>query len=842
MQIQTLTGDWQFRQVGSEDWLPASVPGSVHIDLLALGRIPDPFVADHEKDVQWVAEADWEYRFGFHCSPDMLSEDRIVLVCDGLDTLATVKFNGYELGHTNNMFRQYCWDVKPLLRSQKAAVQPAAVKPAANELLITFASPVRYATEKQAQRPLPGVQQAIPGGPYLRKSPCQFGWDWGPQLPATGIWKNVRLEGYSAARLDEIHLRQVHEDGQVIVETQVGIQRWIEEPVWAAIRITTPDGEVLSQNAAVPASDRLSLKVPVHHPQLWWPNGYGDQPLYQVEISLDADDSSESRRLDQRADQLGLRTVELRQGEDQWGRSFTFVVNGEPIFVKGSNWIPADSFPTRITDEHLDWLIQSAAETHQNMLRVWGGGFYEDERFYDLCDCYGILIWQEFIFSCSIYPLNDVAFLENVHAEVVQNIRRLRHRACLALWCGNNEMELGWMAWGWDRPELQDLKQAYDQFFNHSLPAWCAAEDPDHSYWPSSPSSGIPFEEPNGSRQGDAHYWEVWHGRKPFTAYRDQYPRFMSEFGFQSLPPLATVRSFADEKDWNISSYVMEQHQKNTSGNTLIVAQMADHFRMPKDFPSLVYLSMVLQSEGIRYGVEHWRRHQERVAGTLYWQLNDCWPATSWSSLDYFGRWKALHYVARRFYAPLMLSIEDKALELGIFVTSDLDETWAGAVRWSLESLHGDVLVSGEVRVNTARRASVLVTSIDLANHVSDSNQKGVIFIAELWQGDWRAALQVATFAPTKHLSLADPLIRATVHDKAGQLSIDLTSRSLARLVELSLEGAETVFSDNYFDLPARRSVTVSCPLPAGWTIERARTALKIRSIYDTYTHYERGY
>jgi beta-mannosidase len=842
MQIQTLTRDWQFRQVGTGEWMPANVPGSVHTDLLALGKIPDPFVADHEKDVQWVAEADWEYRIGFHCSPEMLAEDRIVLVCDGLDTLATLWINNQELGHANNMFRQYCWDVKPLLRSQGAAVQLAAKKPEINELLITFASPVRYATERQAHHPLPGVQQAIPGGSYLRKAPCQFGWDWGPQLPAIGIWKNVRLEGYSAARLDEIHLRQVHNHGQVIVEARVGIQRWIEEPVWAAVQVITPDGEMLYQNAAVPASGKLSLMVPIHHPQLWWPNGYGDQPLYQVEISLYEKNSPENRRLDQRAYQLGLRTIELRQEEDPWGRSFTFVVNGEPIFVKGSNWIPADTFPTRITDERLAWLIHSAAGTHQNMLRVWGGGFYEDERFYDLCDHYGILIWQEFIFSCSIYPLDDDGFLENVHAEVVQNIRRLRHRACLALWCGNNEMEWGWTAWGWDNPELKDLKQAYDQFFHHSLPAWCAAEDPDHSYWPSSPSSDIPFTDPNSSRQGDAHYWEVWHGRKPFTAYRDQYPRFMSEFGFQALPPLATIRSFADEKDWNISSYVMEQHQKNASGNTLIVAQMVDHFRKPKDFPSLVYLSMVLQSEGIRYGVEHWRRNKERVAGTLYWQLNDCWPVTSWSSLDYFGRWKALHYVARRFYAPLMLSVEDKALELGVFVTSDMSQAWAGTVRWSLESLHGDVFASGGASVTVAPCESVRLTTINLSGHVSDRNRRDVIFIAELWQADRRAALQVVTFVPTKHLSLDDPLIRPTAHNEAGQLGIGLTSRSLARLVELSLEGAETIFSDNYFDLPARRSVTVSCPMPGGWSIEQARASLKIRSIYDTYTHDERGY
>ncbi len=471
------------------------------------------------------------------------------------------------------------------------------------------------------------------------------------------------------------------------------------------------------------------------------------------------------------------------------------------------------------------------------MLRVWGGGFYEDERFYDLCDRYGILVWQEFIFSCSVYPLNDPEFLENVHVEAIQNIRRLRHRASLALWCGNNEMEVGWVSWGWKRPELQDLKDAYDQFFHHTLRAWCAAEDPDHSYWPSSPSSDTPFEDPNGQEQGDTHYWDVWHGRKPFTAYRSQYPRFMSEFGFQALPPLATIRTYAAEAEWNMTSYIMEQHQKNASGNGLMVAQLADNFRLPKDFPSLVYLSMVLQAEGIRYGVEHWRRHMGRVAGTLYWQLNDCWPVASWSSLDYFGRWKALHYAARRFYAPLLLSIEDTPTTQSIYIANDLQKMWQGSLRWSLETLDGAVLTSGQEQVKAAPLASTFVRTFDFSDRLSYDNRRDLAFTVELWQEDQRNALQVATFVPTKHLLLKDPAVTTNMRVEEGRLFIELESRSLARLLELSLDGADVVFTDNYFDLPAGRVASVSCPLPAGWTLAQAETALKIRSIYDSYEH-----
>ncbi len=826
MNMIPLTGKWQFQQAGTEEWLPANVPGGVHTDLLACGRIPDPFAADNEKRVQWVAESDWVYRTGFACPQELLSEEKVFLVCDGLDTLATVVLNGHELGTTNNMFRRYQWEIKSLLN-----------KKGANDLTISFASAVKFTAKQQARRPLPGVSQAIIGGPHLRKAPCQFGWDWGPQLPPVGIWKDIRLEGTSGARLAEVHLRQEHSGGQVALKAGISVERWDDSPLAVLVHITAPGGEIVEKEAVLPARGQVLVKVPISRPELWWPNGYGQQPLYQVEVSLLHKNASRVQTLDVRRYQVGLRTIELRQQEDPWGRSFVFVVNDIQILAKGSNWIPADSFPTRITDEYLEGLIRSAAETHQNMLRVWGGGFYEEERFYDLCDRYGILVWQEFIFSCSIYPLDSPAFLKNVHAEVVENVQRLRHRASLALWCGNNEMEWGWVDWNWKRPELEGLKAAYDRFFHHTLPKWCLAEDPDHAYWPSSPSSDTPFDNPNGQRQGDAHYWDVWHGRKPFSSYRDQYPRFMSEFGFQALPPLATIRTYAQEPDWNMTSYIMEMHQKNASGNSLMVGQLLDTFRLPRDFVSLVYLSMALQAEGIRYGVEHWRRHPERVAGILYWQLNDCWPVASWSSLDYFGRWKALHYAARRFFAPLMLSIEDKPPKQAVYVSNDQLEPWQGSVRWALETLAGEELASGQAPVMAAPQAATRVCELDFSVHISDDNLRALVFIAELYQGERLVARQTAGFAPIKHLSLADPAMQAELHTEKGQLRIDLTSRSLALLVELSLMGADVVFSDNYFNLPAGRTTRISCPLPAGWTLNRARKALRLCSVYDSYSH-----
>ena len=847
---QALTGAWQFRQVGSDEWSPAQVPGSVQLDLLHLGRIPDPFEADNEKRVKWVAEADWEYRSTFSVSPELLAQQHVFLVCDGLDTLAEVRLNGQLVDRTDNMFRPYRWQVKALLGEGE------------NELRIIFRSPVQYISAKMAERPLPSVPHPLPGAAHLRKAPCQFGWDWGPRLPPLGVWRDIRLEGYSLARFSDVHLRQHHQAGQVRVRAALRLERWSSEAgaLVAELRVAGPDGVELSTASSIAADDH-QLEVIIERSQLWWPNGYGEQPLYQVEISLTAGD----QLCDRRHYQLGLRTLELRQEDDEWGQSFTFVVNGLPIFAKGSNWIPADSFPTRLTAEHLERLIRAAAATHQNMLRVWGGGFYEDERFYDLCDQYGLLVWQDFIFSCSVYPLDEAGFVEKLAPEVLENIRRLRHRACLALWCGNNEMDWAWESWGWAGLECEaevaalaekvpalrhafspimsqtpvegwrELREGYRQFFYTTLPQWVAQADPDRAYWPSSPSSNTPFNNANGQHQGDAHYWEVWHGRQPFTAYRQQYPRFMSEFGFQSLPPLETIRTYAPEVDWNLTSYLMEHHQKNDSGNGLIIGQMADNFRMPKDFLALVYLSMVLQAEGIRSGVEHWRRNKHRVSGTLYWQLNDCWPVASWSSLDYFGRWKALHYAARRFYAPVLLSIEDAPPRMSLHLTSDLAAPWAGSVRWSLETLEGLVLESGEERVLAQPLASTLIRAFDFAGQISEDNCRQLVFVAELWHEAKRVAWQVAPFGPTKHLALTEPDLVIDLRRQDQHLILDLTARSMARYVELSLEGVDVVFSDNYFDLPAGRTVSLSGELPPGWSLDQAKAALSVRSLYNSF-------
>jgi beta-mannosidase len=813
----SLSGEWKFRQEGKEDWLPGEVPGSVHTDLMAAGKIPDPFVSDNELRVQWVAESDWVYRRTFDLTPELQDTDQIHLVCDGINTFASITLNGNPIGRAKNMFRQFRWDVKPYL------------KPTGNELIVSFDSTVKYITAQQNLREMAGVSQAIPGGPHSRTAPCQFGWDWGPQLPPIGIWKDIRLEAYSKARLEDVHLRQRHANGTVTISAMVTINAWSTGLLLSRMKITIPDGFTHTVEVEVIHNQAL-LEIQVEEPQLWWPNGYGEQPLYEVEVTL----NDSSQILDEKAYRLGLRTIELRQEPDQWGRSFTFVVNGVPIFAKGSNWIPADSFPTRITHQQISHLLKSAADTHQNMLRVWGGGFYEGEMFYDTCEELGILVWQDFIFSCSTYPLDEEQFLENVRQEVIQNVKRLRHRTSLALWCGNNEMEEGIEAWANFRvAEFEVLKDGYDHFFHNLLPGWVQALDPDHDYWPSSPSSGTPFENVNGQKQGDAHYWSVWHGRLPFSAYRTVYPRFMSEFGFQSLPPMETIKTYAEEQDWNLTSYIMEHHQRNDSGNGLMIGQMSDHFRMPHDFQSLVYLTMVLQAEGIRFGVEHWRRHMDRVKGTLYWQLNDCWPVASWSSIDYFGRWKALHYHARRFYAPVLLSLREEGTQVDIHVSSDLTTAWNGSVQWSLVTLEGQVIEQGQEPVAVDPLSDRKIVTLNFP--LTQEERRKAVLVAELCQKDQRQSVAVTTFAPNKHLELSDPRLKVDVGVVGKTVEISVSAQTFARFVEVSLDGIDTIFSDNYFDVPAGWTITVTCPLPEGWSLDQLQKAAAVRSLYDSF-------
>lgn len=815
MKIQSLNDQWLFCEAQTQTWLPATVPGSVHLDLMAAGLIPDPFLAANEEAVQWVIEKGWDYQLQFTPSADLLNQDSIYLRFEGIDTLADVFLNGKHLSKTENMFRAYEYEVKELLR------------PEDNILQVKFVSLKNYADNAYLEKKIPDTSpMGIEGGQYVRKAPSQFGWDWGPALPPIGLWKGVFLVGISHPRMVDIHLRQQH-DQEVTVSASIKLDLLPVNPLMLEMVITDPDGmKTITEVQALPETNVDAL---IEEPQLWYPHGYGKQPLYTVTINLKNKDDI----LDTRHFQLGLRTVELRQDDDQWGKSFTFVVNGIPVFAKGSNWVPADSLPTRLTRERMEQWIKDAAEANHNMLRVWGGGFYESEDFYDLCDKYGILVWQDFLFACKIYPMDDPQYIDNVRQEVIENVSRLRHRASLALWCGNNEMEWGWEAWSWDRPESARLKSAYDIFFHYLLPEWLKELDPDTQYWPSSPSSDQPFSDVNGQKAGDAHYWDVWHGGKPFTSYREQYPRFMSEFGFQAFPTLETINDYAEKEDQNLTSYVMELHQKNNNGNRLIINQMTAAYRIPTSFEKLMYASHILQAEGIRYGVEHWRRNKNRVSGTLYWQLNDCWPVASWSSIDYYGRWKALHYAARNFYAPILMSLFDTDQHLSIWLTSDSLKDWQGQVKWQLAKVSGEIIRSGTQSVEIKSQDSSESFSLDFA--LNNDEKFDTLFYAELWDDENLISSQTVTFVPDKHIKYAEPGLSTRVHEKNDEATIEVSAKQFARFVEVKILGIETVFSDNYFDIPAGSTRTITCKIPGNLSGEDIQKNISLMHLFESY-------
>lgn len=817
METQSLTGQWQLRSSKDDTWIQAFVPGCVQLDLMNAGLIPDPFVGANEERVQWIFDEDWEYQLSFSVEDAIISHDKKFLRFEGVDTIAEICLNGIRVGSTENMFREYEFDVTGVIQREN------------NSLSIRFPSLLKHLTSEYERRTIDDPSKmGIEGGHYMRKAPCHFGWDWGPKLPPIGIWKDVQLTGRSDAQFGDIHLHQIHqEDGSVQMIAEVSVDPWDISALTLTMSITNPEGKTIQTEHNLSQETRIFHTIA--HPHLWYPAGYGDQPLYQIRFELHKGQTA----LDVRQYQVGLRTIELRQEDDEWGKSFTFVVNGIPIFSKGSNWIPADSFPTRISRDRLQSLIADAVKANHNMLRVWGGGIYESEDFYDLCDQYGLLVWQDFAFACKIYPMDEEPYLENVQKEIIDNVSRIRHRASLALWCGNNEMEWGWESWRWDNDENASLKTGYDIFFHHLLPKWLGELDPDTPYWPSSPSSNTPFKQTNANHSGDAHYWEVWHGGKPFLSYREQYPRFMSEFGFQAFPPVETINFYAPKEEQNLTSYVMELHQKNNSGNRLIINQMADNYRIPSAFTKLMYVSQVLQAEGIRYGVEHWRRNKHRTSGILYWQLNDCWPVASWSSIDYFGRWKALHYAAKKFYAPVLMSLYDHDDVVEIFLTSDLQHEWQGELRWQLVTTVGEVIEKGQFAVSISADQSLPVRTQKII--LSDDDKFNSVFIAELYEEENLISTQVVTFVPNKHLKLTNPQISHAITVDGLELSILISAVNLARFVEIKLTGIDTVFSDNFFDIPPNDSRTVTCQLPIKLSKEEIEERLSIMHLFESY-------
>ena len=810
-----LDGDWQFRRAGQDTWHPARVPGCVHLDLMSVGLIPDPFYRDNELRVQWVEKEDWEYRKELKIPAAISSKAHIELVALGLDTFATIFLNGQKVAEADNMFRVWRFDLKPFLRA------------GLNDLLIRFDSPVRRAQALES-----GLPYKLPGGsPHVRKAPYHFGWDWGPRLVTSGIWRPLSIEAWEGPRLGEVEITQEFVDRNKFLlrtKTEVLTDRGQEVAVKASIQGKKPFTQ--SETIRLKPGSNLNVKsFNIINPDLWWPAGMGPQNLITVRIDL----YQRGRLLDSTKKRIGFRTLTLEQKDDEWGKSFEFVVNGVPFFAKGGNWIPADSFPPRVSRLKYESLLRDCVAANMNMIRVWGGGIYESPDFYDLCDELGLVVWQDFMFACAMFP-GDEAFLRNVEAEAESVIRELRHRPSLALWCGNNECEEGWFFWGWKEQLPSSVWTDYEKIFHQILPRLVERLDPGRAYWPSSPHSQT-VGDPRSELSGDMHYWGIWHGQEPFSEYRKKFHRFYSEFGFQSFPRLETVEMFTLPQDRNISSPVMEQHQKHPEGNRLILLYLLDHYRLPKDFASLLWVSQVLQAEGMKTAVEHFRTQMPRTMGALYWQLDDCWPVASWSGLDYYGNWKALHHYAKRFYNPVLIVPVEEEKDLKVYAVSDLDQPLDAELHLGVYTYEGTVVQEGKTPLRIDPRASRLVVSKPLEELKGGSPSEQIYLYCELKRGETTLSSNVHHFSPLKRVELPQPEIRAEVLVREGGLTVRLQTTKFAKDVYLSVPGIRGRFSDNFFDLVPGRSYDVPFVSDETPGAEEFKAALKIISLKDTY-------
>ena len=819
MQINT---GWQFREVGKTDWYNATVPGCVHTDLLANKLIDDPFYRDNEKKQQWIDKKDWEYRTTFKVTPATLAHRRVELVFEGLDTYAQVYLNEHLVLSADNMFRTWRVDAKPALQAGD------------NNLRIVFRSPINEILPVMAkinyQLPAPN-DQGEKTSPYTRKAPYQYGWDWGPRFVTSGVWRPVSLEAWDQVRIDNIQVL-VKSVTPTAADLTANIEVEASEAGPATILLENLHDKLVAEKRQVnlnPGINKITFNFFVAHPALWWPNGLGAQPLY----SFRARGLVNGQIADEKTTRTGIRTLELRQQRDEAGQSFMFVINGIPVFAKGGNWIPSDSFPTRITKDKYRFLVKSVHDSNMNMLRVWGGGIYEADEFYELCDEMGILVWQDFMFACSMYPATP-EFLDNVRAEAIDNVKRLRNHPSIVLWVGNNEIETGWMNWGWRQNLPASLWDDYKKIFLGVLQEVCAAYDPTRTYWPSSPHGGLEAD-PDSVRSGDLHFWQVWHAAKPFSDYEKQTPRFMSEYGFQSFPNIETVKSYTVPSDRDIESPIMLAHQRHPRGNQLVREYMLRDYAKPKDFESFLYVSQVLQAEGIRVGAEHLRRIMPHNMGSLYWQINDCWPVASWSSIDYYGRWKALQYYARRFYSELLISPTVQNGYLKLFVVSDRTKPVPAQIKVTLMNFDGATLKSFVQDVTVAPLTSRSYFDLRVPELLDGTDGKNAVVYAELLVNGKAVSTHDYFFAPFKELTFSKPTITTEVTRDRGGFKVKLATDKFAKAVYLAVAEHDGFFSDNYFDLAPGKEVTVEFRSSEPLTLEQFKEQLQIRSVFDAF-------
>ena len=831
LQSVELNKNWHFREASGQTWFPASVPGCVHTDLMRNGLIPDPFFGTNEQQLQWIGEKDWIYQTTFDLPADLLRRDSVELVFKGLDTYARVTLNDSILLVTNNMFREWRRECKALLRKR------------GNALTIRFGNVFDENLPRYRNAPYPlqafdnNDQAKIKIAMYSRKAQFHYGWDWGPRLVTCGVWRPVLFEGWSSCRIRNVRVIQESVNN---AEADIASSLQLQSSTTQRVRIhVSADGLALSDTMTVlqKGFNSIVLKGIIPNPKLWWTNGMGSQYLYSLRATV----VTQNGYTDSVTTRIGVRSLKVVREKDSVGISFFIRLNGVPVFMKGANYIPQDNFQNRVTPERYEFIVKSAAQANMNMLRVWGGGIYEEDLFYDLCDKYGILVWHDLMFACAMYPA-DEAFLGNVKHEIIDNVKRIRNHPSIALYCGNNENHAAWYGWGWKElypPAMQvDCERDLRKLFDEVIPEALNEADPTRYYQHSSPIAGF-----NGIPpvQGDIHYWGVWHGKEPFEDYEKNIARFVSEYGFQSYPQLSSVNKFTEPNDRELHSPVMLSHQRCMAderrdkeyGNRLIAAYMKKLLRSPKDFDSYLYASQVLQAEGVKMAIEAHRRNMPACMGSLYWQIDDCWPVASWSSIDYYGEWKALHYYARRLYEPLLIAPRIAEDEVSVFIVSDRLEPVSGELQVRVLDFEGREVYAFTSPVSVKANASATYIKLRKGDVVGRNDEARLVMVSRLTSGDSTLAENLTYFKYPKDLELKRPEIKVEVTNGRDGYEIHLRSNTLAKNVYLLCEGQEGFFSDNYFDLLPHVARRVEF-MPKK-EIADIQHALKVFSLVDSY-------
>jgi beta-mannosidase len=814
-----LDSNWRFRKTGTAEWMPATVPGTVHTDLFMNHQIPDPFFGDNENRLQWIDTGDWEYELWFNVNDSAIQNNHCMLSFEGLDTYAKVFLNDALLFSADNMFRTWEVDCKKFL------------KPKQNRLLIRFESASKKEKEKSKKLSytLPGDERV-----FTRKAQYQYGWDWAPRFVTCGIWRPVKFILWNDIRIQDVQVI-TKELNDSVAKAEVRVNVKVDKPttVYFKVIVEKSRRDSFYFERLMHSEDTIAhLSLQIKNPERWFCNGSGKAARYRFTIEArDPLSPTEKKSL-----MVGLRTVQLVQAPDSKGKSFYFKVNDIPVFMKGANWIPADHFLPRVTPEKYRTLLLAARDANMNMLRVWGGGVYEDDKFYDLCDSLGMMVWQDFMFACAMYP-GDAEFLDNVKNEVKDNVQRLRNHPCIALWCGNNEIDEGWKNWGWQKQYHYEARDSaviwnnYRKLFHEMIPAELSRLDSSRSYWESSPSIGWGHAE--SLAEGDSHYWGVWWGMEPFEKYSKKTGRFVSEYGFQGMPSSKAIETFTLPQDRTLKSAAIKNHQKHKTGFETIDQYMNGWFRKPTDFEGYRYISQLLQAEGLRTAIEAHRRAKPYCMGSLYWQLNDCWPVTSWSSIDYTGAWKASHYAVKESFQNYLISVDDTGKYLSVYIIKEDTGFRKATLMITVEDFSGSVLRRDSAFTYLSSDRATLVYKTEMENFPVLYNLSRTFIRLELRDHSQVITSRNYFFKKPKDLLLDKVQVQYTVKQELDHVSISLTGTTLAKYVFLEVQGEEIHFSENFFDLAAHeiKTVTVQTNLPA-LEIEKK---LQVRTLSDPY-------